>query len=451
MIQRRPEKKGSHGEDRPRKTLWGWVLYDCGNSAFATTIMAGFFPVFFKNYWSYQSDINTSTAMLGFGNALAGLLVALMAPVLGAIADNRAYKKGHLAIFACLGCIMTFLLFFPGKGQWPLAILFYALAVIGFSGANSFYDALLPSVTTPEKIDYVSSLGYAVGYLGGGLLFAFNVLMATMPSRFGLASPEQAVRISFLTVAAWWAAFTIITLRWVPPEVKPKALFSGAFREGFRKVAFTLKTVRHFKSAWLFLMAYWFYIDGVDTIIRMAVDYGLSLGFQATDLIIALLIVQFIGFPAALAFGKLGERWGARKAIFLGIYLYMGITIWGALMSRKEEFFLLAALIGLVQGGIQALSRSYFARLIPKSQAAEFFGFYNMVGKFAAILGPALVGSTGILVRRLIMPVSPTATQEMYFAHLASRWSMASLLILFLVGLFLFYLVGKEESRSFTT
>ena len=451
MIHRRPEKKVPHGRDRSRKTLWGWVLYDCGNSAFATTIMAGFFPVFFKNYWSYQSDINTSTAMLGFGNALAGLLVALMAPLLGAIADNRASKKGHLAIFASLGCTMTFLLFFPEKGQWPLAILFYALAVIGFSGANSFYDALLPSVTTPEKIDYVSSLGYAVGYLGGGLLFAFNVLMATMQSRFGLASPEQAVRISFLTVAVWWAAFTIITLRWVPPEVKPKALFSGAFLEGFRKIASTLKTVRQFKSAWLFLMAYWFYIDGVDTIIRMAVDYGLSLGFQATDLIIALLIVQFIGFPAALAFGKLGERWGARKAIFLGIYLYMGITIWGALMSRKEEFFLLAALIGLVQGGIQALSRSYFTRLIPKHQAAEFFGFYNMVGKFAAILGPALVGSTGILVRRLIMPVSPTETQERYFAHLASRWSMASLLILFLVGLFLFHLVGKEESRSFTT
>jgi UMF1 family MFS transporter len=433
-----------------KKGVWGWVLYDCGTSAFATTIMAGFFPVFFKNYWSYQSDINTSTAMLGFGNSLASLLVAFMVPILGAIADNRASKKGFLAFFAYLGCFMTFLLFFAGKGQWPFAILFYAVAVIGFSGSNSFYDSLLPSITTPQTIDYTSSLGYAMGYLGGGLLFALNVLMTTMPSRFGLDGPEQAVRISFLSVAFWWAFFTIFTLRWVPAEQKPNPLPSKTVLEGLRKISSTLRTVKQFKPAWLFLIAYWFYIDGVDTIIRMAVDYGLSLGFQATDLIIALLIVQFIGFPASLAFGKLGERWGVRKAIFLGIYLYMGITVWGTLMARKEEFYLLAAFIGLVQGGIQALSRSYYARLIPKDQAAEFYGFYNMMGKFAAILGPALMGSTGLLVRRLLMPSAPTEHQKAYITHLASRSSIASILVLFLIGLFLFYLAGKEETRSLT-
>lgn len=435
---------------RTKKGVWGWVLYDCGNSAFATTIMAGFFPIFFKNYWSYQSDINTSTAMLGFGNSLASLVVAFMAPVLGAIADTRASKKGFLAFFTCLGCFMTFLLFFAGKGQWPFAILLYAVAVIGFSGANSFYDSLLPFVTTPEKIDYVSSLGYAVGYLGGGLLFALNVLMTTMPSRFGLAGPEQAVRISFLSVAFWWGFFAVFILRWVPAEQKPKALYSGAVLQGLKKISSTLRTVKQYKPACLFLIAYWFYIDGVDTIIRMAVDYGLSLGFLETDLIIALLIVQFIGFPASLAFGKLGERWGARKAIFLGIYLYMGITIWGTLMTRKEEFYLLAALIGLGQGGIQALSRSYYARLIPENQTAEFFGFYNMVGKFAAILGPALMGSTGILVRRFLMSSAPAEHQKAYITHLASRCSIASILVLFLIGLLLFYLAGKEETRSCT-
>jgi len=450
MIHPPPDKETSINRHSAKKGIWGWVLYDCGNSAFATTIMAGFFPVFFKNYWSYQSDINTSTAMLGFGNSLASFLVAFMAPILGAIADNRGSKKRFLAFFAYLGCVMTFLLFFAGKGQWPFAILFYAVAVIGFSGSNTFYDSLLPSVAPPGKIDSISSLGYAMGYLGGGLLFALNVLMTIIPSRFGLAGPEQAVRLSFLSVAFWWAFFTLFTLRWVPAEHKPKALQPGAVLEGFKKISSTLKTVKQFKPAWLFLIAYWFYIDGVDTIIRMAVDYGLSLGFHATDLIIALLIVQFIGFPASLAFGKLGERWGVRRAIFLGIYLYMGITIWGTAMTTKEEFYLLAALIGLVQGGIQALSRSYYARLIPENQAAEFYGFYNMVGKFAAILGPALMGSTGLLVQRFLMPPAPPEHQKIYITHLAARASIASILVLFLIGLFLFYLAGKEEVRFFT-
>jgi UMF1 family MFS transporter len=210
----------------------------------------------------------------------------------------------------------------------------------------------------------------------------------------------------------------------------------------------TFKKVRHLKTVFLFLLAYWLYIDGVDTIIRMAVDYGLSLGFESNDLIVALLIVQFVGFPAAMVFGKLGERWGPRKSIYLAIGIYMGITIWGTMMTRKEEFYILAVVIGLVQGGIQALSRSYYSRLIPRNQAAEYYGFYNMLGKFAAIVGPALMGTVGLMVRRIMMPPSPTAEQLMQVGRLASRWSIASILILFFLGAVLFYFVDEKKGRE---
>jgi UMF1 family MFS transporter len=235
------------------------------------------------------------------------------------------------------------------------------------------------------------------------------------------------------------------------PEDKPAAKAKTAesiVKAGFRQLINTFRKVRHLKTVFTFLLAYWFYIDGVDTIIRMAVDYGLSLGFESNDLIVALLIVQFVGFPAALVFGKLGERWGVRKAIYLAIAIYMGVTIWGTMMTRKEEFFVLAAVIGLVQGGIQALSRSYYSRLIPKDQAAEYYGFYNMLGKFAAILGPALLGIVGLTVRRILMPPSPTAEQLTAVGQIASRWSMASILILFIVGVVLFYFVDEEKGKE---
>ncbi|MGD2015640.1 MAG: MFS transporter [Desulfobacterales bacterium] len=433
-----------------KKTIWGWVMYDWANSAFATTVMAGFFPIFFKQYWSYGVDVNMSTAQLGFGNSVASLLVALMAPFIGAIADKGSAKKKFLIFFAYLGVLMTAGLLIVHKGQWAMAIFVYVMGVIGFSGANVFYDAILPAITTEDRIDYVSSLGFSMGYLGGGLLFLINVLMTLIPQTFGLPDAVAAVRFSFLTVAIWWGLFTIFTIAWVPEDTSAATIKRGEsiVTAGIRQLVNTFKKVRHLKTVFLFLLAYWFYIDGVDTIIRMAVDYGLSLGFEPNDLIVALLLVQFVGFPAALMFGKLGERWGVRKAIYLAIGIYMCITVGGTMITRKEEFFVLAALIGLVQGGIQALSRSYYSRLIPKNQTAEYYGFYNMLGKFAAILGPVLMGIVGLIVRRMLMPPSPTAEQLISIGQVASRWSMGSILILFIVGLVLFYFVDEQKGKA---
>ena len=305
--------------DKDQKAVWGWALYDWANSAFATTVMAGFFPIFFKQYWSQGTDVNLSTAQLGIGNSIAGLLMALLAPVLGAVADRASAKKKFLLAFAGLGVLSTAGLYWVGQGEWAFAIFVYAISIVGFAGANVFYDALLLSVAAPERVDYVSSLGFALGYLGGGLLFLLNVAMTLSPHAFGIADAAQAVRLSFLSVALWWGGFTLFIAFWVPERAVPPAAGQAghALAAGFRQLAGTLKKIRHLKTVLLFLLSYWFYIDGVDTIIRMAVDYGLSLGFESTDLIKALLIVQFVGFPAALVFGKLGERWGARKSIFL--------------------------------------------------------------------------------------------------------------------------------------
>jgi len=433
-----------------RKSVWGWAMYDWANSAFATTVMAGFFPIFFKQFWSVGADINISTARLGFANSIASLLVALAAPVLGAIADKGAARKKFLIFFAYLGVLMTAALFFVQKGEWAWAVFIYAMGSIGFAGANIFYDSLLPSVAGEDRIDYVSSLGYSLGYLGGGLLFLLNVLMTLFPQKFGFANAGAAVQFAFLSVALWWGLFTVFTIVWLPPETAaPVSVeLKQIILEGFRQFARTLKKIRHMKTIFLFLLAYWFYIDGVDTIIRMAVDYGMSIGFDSNQLIVALLIVQFVGFPAALLFGKLGQRWGPRRAIFLAIGIYMLITLWGTMMRSPREFYVLAIVVGLVQGGIQALSRSYYARLIPHDKAAEFYGFYNMLGKFAAIFGPALMGIAGLTARWILMPPSPTIKQMQQVGQAATRWGMASILILFVTGAVLLYFVDEQKGKQ---
>ncbi len=404
-----------------------WALYDWANSAFATTVMAGFFPVFFKQYWSAGASVGESSFHLGAANSIASLAVLLLAPLLGAVADQRASKKALLGLFAALGIAMTAALYTVGEGRWGLAASCYALAVVGFSGSLIFYDALLVGVSRGRKLDSISALGFSMGYLGGGVLFALNVLMTLQPQWFGLNSAAEAVQLSFLTVALWWALFSLPLFRYVPEP--PAAVSAGggtALVAGFRQLASTFRQLRQLRVVFLFLLGYWLYIDGVHTVIRMAVDYGLSLGFEANSLIVALLITQFVGFPAALLFGLLGERLGPKKGIYIGIGVYLGVIAWGAVMQSAWEFYAIAVLIGLVQGGVQSLSRSFYARIIPADKSAQFFGFYNMVGKFAAVIGPVLMGWVSL-------------------ATGSPRMSLLSIALLFVAGALLLRLADMEE------
>ncbi|MBN1423596.1 MFS transporter [Candidatus Fermentibacteria bacterium] len=406
-----------------RATVLGWALYDWANSAFTTTVMAGFFPLFFKQVWSSGTDPAVSTARLGMANSVAGLLVALAAPLLGAMADKGNARKRFLLGFAAVGIIMTACLAHTPHGAWRAAAALYVAASIGFAAANVMYDSLLPAVARGRSQDVVSALGYSLGYLGGGLLFAANVLMVRNPAMFGLPDMEAAVRVSFLLVAAWWAVFSLPLLLGVKEARAASVSMPAMARRGMHELAATFRRVRRLRHIWLFLLAYWLYIDGVDTIVRMAVDYGISLGFDSNDLILALLLTQFVGFPCALAFGHLGRRIGTRRAIFLGLAVYLVVCGWGAAIRTETEFFILAGLIGVVQGGVQALSRSFYARLIPADRPAEFFGFYNMVGKFAAVIGPALMGGVALAIRGAGFPSTT-----------ASRASIASVAILFVAG-----------------
>jgi len=421
-----------------KKAIYSWSLYDWANSAFATTVMAGFFPLFFKQYWSAGADATESTLYLGLANSVGSIIVALLAPILGAIADRSTSKKKFLLFFAFLGVVMTCCMYWVGEGQWPIAAFLYVMAAVGFSGANNFYDSILPGVASKKKMNSVSALGYSIGYLGGGVLFALNVLMFQNPETFGLANGAEAVKFSFLTVGIWWAVFSIPLFLFVKEPPNPKAVSGGNYlKEGVKQVIQLIGEIRNLKMVFLFLVAYWLYIDGVDTIVRMSVDYGLSIGFEASDLITALLMVQFIGFPAAIAYGYLGDKIGSKNAILLAIGIYLFISIWGAFMDTKNEFYILAATIGLVQGGIQALSRSYYATMIPKHKAAEFFGFYNMLGKFAAVIGPTLMGMVGVVIKNVG-----------WGTDAAARGSIASVAILFIIGGILFYKVDVDKARE---
>ena len=381
-----------------RRPVFSWAFYDWANSAFATTVMAGFFPLYFKQYWNAGVPVTESTFRLGLANGVASLLVALIAPLIGAIADKSGARVRLLALFTVLGAAMTAALYLVEQGEWVAAALLYAGASVGFSAGIQFYDSLITDVAEPRDFDLVSGYGYALGYLGGGVLFLVNVLMVTQPALFGIADASQAVRLSFLTVSLWWLAFSIPVLLFVRERRTAAPLpFRAAIGAGARELLDTLSHLRTDRTLLWFLLAYWFYIDGVNTIIKMAVDYGLSLGLEQSSLITALLLVQFVGFPAALAFGWLGSRIGARTGIFIAIAVYSGAALYAYFLDSEIEFYALALVIGLVQGGVQSLSRSLYGRLVPPGKAGEFFGFYNMVGKAAAIMGPLLTGTVALL------------------------------------------------------
>ena len=416
-----------------RKTgVLSWALYDWANSAFATTVMAAFFSIFFSSYWSSGRDSTVTTFWLGIANSAESLLVAVLAPFLGAIADKSGAKKKMLILFAFTGALLTITLAMIASGAWVQAMFVYIIASAGFAGANIFYDSMLTDVAQEQDVDFVSALGYALGYIGGGFLFLINVLMYLFPAFFGLADDGgvSAVKVSFVLVGLWWIVFTIPLIIFVREKCSAKPVpFIQAGREGIKNVLFTLRSLRQLKQCALFLVAFWCYIDGVDTIIRMAVDYGTSLGFPSQSLIIALLITQFTAFPAALLYNIIGSKIGKKRAILIAIAAYGAISLVGFFMTSVTQFYVLAVMIGLFQGGIQALSRSYFTRFVPKGHEAQFFGFYNMLGKFAAIIGPLLVGIATLVTS-------------------SHRAGIFSLVILFLIGGILLSRVDEEEGAK---
>jgi UMF1 family MFS transporter len=410
------------------RPVWSWALYDWASSAFATTVMAGFFPVFFKQFWSAGDDVTVSTLRLGIASSAASLTVAVLAPILGAIADGSAARRAFLLWFAGLGILGTAFLYLVPEGAWLAAVVVYVFAIIGFSGANVFYDSLLVSVAPPGRSDFVSALGFAVGYLGGGVLLTLNVAMTLRPSAFGLAGSTDAVRLSFLSVALWWTVFSVPLALYVRegPAAAATAGAAERIREGFRELAQTFRRVRELRTVLLFLLAYWLYIDGVHTIVRMAVDYGLSVGLPSSGLVTALIVTQFVGFPSSIAFGKLGQRFGAKPCILIGIAVYIGVALWGYRLQHTWEFYALAGVIGAVQGGVQALSRSFYAGLIPEGRSAQFFGFYNTLGRFAAVLGPLIMGGVS-------------------YATGNPRLSILAIIVLFIAGAALLLKVKPES------
>lgn len=386
--------------DKDRKRiLRSWKMYDWANSAFATTIMAAVLPEFYSSVAGSTLDRTAATSYWGYSNTVAMLIIAVAAPILGAIGDHSGAKKGFLGGFAALGISATALLVGTGSGMWFYASVLYICGRVGFAGANVFYDSLLPHVAKPEEIDRVSAEGYAYGYLGGGILLAVNLLIIIKPALFGIPNAEWGSRISFVTVALWWALFSIPIFKNVP---EPRAIVArdespNAVLAGYQRLRKTFRDVRRFKELVKFLVAFWLYNDGITTIIIMAVIFGAEIGIGKHHLIGAILLVQFLGVPFTVIFGRLPRSLGTKNSILLSLGTYVIVVILGYSMQEPLHFWLLALLVSMVQGGAQALSRSLFGSMVPPSQSAELYGFYEVSGKFAGIIGPATFGLVGQL------------------------------------------------------
>ncbi|MCL2689520.1 MAG: MFS transporter [Chitinispirillia bacterium] len=420
-----------------RREALSWCLGDWASNAFALTVLAGFFPLFFKSYYS-GADAIKSTMWLGIGHFTAGLIIAVLSLVFGALADAGMGKKRFLGYFLAVGAISTAALFLVAQGAWVLALALFILGNIGYSCSGLFYDSLIVDVADNKSMDFISSLGFALGYIGSVLLFIFNVVMTLKPEFFGLRDMAHAVRVSFLTVAVWWVVFSIPLFLFVKEKRRgpgtPVSVFKS-IKGSFITIRSTFSSIIKNKVILLFLCAWWLYFDGVNTFIRMAVDFGLSIGFTANALMTALIIVQFVAFPSSLLFGYLSGRVGTGRMIAFGILVYILVTSFGSILMRTEtHFIILASFIGLAQGGIQALSRSYFGKLIPADRSTEYFSFYNIAARFA-IIGPVVVGSVAVIMQKAGAP-----------DFLASRIGISSVNLFFILGLF--FLLWAEKVRK---
>jgi UMF1 family MFS transporter len=397
-------------------------MYDWANSAFALTVMAGLYPVFFHSYYNNQDP--STTFKLGFGNSAAGLIIALLSPILGALADNGIGRKKSLFLFMMLGAFLTGSLYLIPHGAWKTALLCYAVGAIGFSLSNFFYDALLPAVSSPSDYDRVSSAGYAVGYLGCAILFGLNILMINKYQLFGFEDKAAAVKMSFVSAALWWLLFSIPLFIFVKEPSGNKLVKAKLFKISFKQLKIVISEISKHKKILFFLIAYWLYIDGVHTFIRMAVNFGRSMDIPGSTLLITLLMIQVIAFPSSFLFGYIAGKIGTHKTLLSGIIIYISVTITGAfLLKTPGQFMFFAALSAIPIGCLQALSRSYYAKLIPKQDTSKYFGIYSLTGKFAVILGPVTVGTVTLLLQHTGLP-----------AALSERAGFSSIAVFFIAG-----------------
>lgn len=399
-----------------------WILVDCGNSAYSMAVTTALLPIMFGMFDNVKRSMD-----LGYFNSIASILVAALSPILGAAADYKDKKKRFFVFFTCLGVLSTASLAFipPSSGQWQLLILFFILSAIGFAGSNIFYDAFIVDVTSDERMDKISSLGFAFGYISSVIPFGISLILIF------LLGMEKSIgyQIGFIITALWWGLFTVPMIRDVKQihYVEPG---KDTIKNSFKRLAETFKQIKQYQTVFIFLGAYFFYIDGVDTIIKMVIPYATAvMGNDALDtfsLLAILLIIQIIAFPCAIFYGNMAKRFSARTMIIIGIFTYIISCIAAFFISSVWHIFILGAMIGSAQGGIQALSRSYFAKIIPKEKSNEFFGFYNIFGKFSAIMGPTLMSLTTAVTGN-------------------ARWSIIGIIPLFLVGFIIFIRLPVEE------
>jgi len=406
-----------------------WALYDWANSAFALSVLAVLFPLVLGNYWGVDDGGVSTTIRLGWITFAASLIVFLSAPILGTIADTGGYRKRFLLLFAIVGAISTAGLGLIGQGDWPVALALYLVASVGFYSSLVFYDSLLIDVTEPRNYSFVSTLGFSIGYLGGAVLLAFHLWMLKSPQTFGLESATDAFSYAFISVGIWWLVFLLPLLFFVQEKHSSIEVASHPVRAAYEELKSTIRKISRYRNVVIFLSGYWLYVGGVFTVIFMAVNYGQRLGFEDNDLVKAILIANLVGFPATLVYGFLAHRFGAKKGLYVALLAYIGACLWAIQMTNIREFYVMSVVIGMVQGGVQGLSRSVYAMLIPADQPGEFFGFYSMVTKFAHVLGPAMVAIAAMLSDD-------------------PKWVLLALMPLFLAGTFLLALVRMPAMES---
>ncbi len=408
------------------REIKAWISYDLGNSAFATTVLAAFFPIFYNQYWSSNIDSTLSAQYLSWTLVISNLTLLFTAPLIGAITDISKSTKKLFISMVMISIIGTGLLYTLDAGLWLYALIFFGIANYFFSASNVIYDKILVQIASPGLFSKISGYGYAWGYFGGGFLFLINACMSLYPELFGLSSQAEAIRWSFITVSVWWFIF-LIPLAVTYKEPSAKVVENQVIRNSFKNLINTFISISQYRNAFIFLIAFFLFIDGVHTVVALAATFALNLGLDSSSVIIALLMVQFIAFPSTLMWAYVGEKYSDKFVINFSILIYILIIIYTLFLSNAMEFYILAAMVGFVQGGIQGSSRGLFAKLIPHDKAGEFFGLFNTFGKAGAFMGPALVGLFLALFENV-------------------RISLLPILVLFVLGLIVLYFVKTDET-----